>query len=751
MEILKKITTEPTPQAISLAPDAPRALNAICAKAMHKNRSDRYQSALDLAEDVERWLADEPVSVYADPWGERLARWMRHHRAWTQTAAVSLVCVTLISTIAVFFVNAARTREAAAKRELQVAIQDTQKAKQEATVRFQETRAAVDKSLTGVADVLRYYPAVQPLRVRLLEEAAQDYERFAGERSDDLELQFETARAKVRLGEVRSWLEQWPAAEQKYRQAESFLESLLADAPSPGDCQLELVNCRVQRGFALFSLGKTEEAEAAYESALKILAAADVSAERVAEWRIVEAGALSRLAALHAHVGDLEAALVHGARAAEIFDALAADEEDPDIVARRAAVRNQQGQLLRQLGRLDEARKALDAASTDYLLLSARNEHNPAYLQGAAESLLSFANLLSSLCDESEADEAYGLAISQFKLLLKTIPDVPRYRQGLASAQREHAQLLLLRGDAPAAREAVEQALNAFIDLTLEMPEVQQYHEGHGATALTYGFILRDLDEDPYAMEAAELAIEIFEELCGFQPDGPQYRVNLAVSRSLQARVFQKQKQYAEAQKCLLAAIEDLKLAQRLEGEPLPGTKDTLALTHALLGDAYLKAGQVDEAKESYRAAFAIRDLLTDQLRHIANLTWMLLHCGDVTQRDPSRAENLAKHLADQMPTNARFQSLLGMAYYRNAEWGLSLDSLKEASRLRNDHEHSFDWFFIAMAQWQSGQKAEARQSYQKAVSIMDAKHSGNLRAVAFRAEAEDLLGISGPASDSDE
>jgi hypothetical protein len=41
----------------------PRPLEAICLKAMALQPQDRYETALDLADDVERWLADEPVTA----------------------------------------------------------------------------------------------------------------------------------------------------------------------------------------------------------------------------------------------------------------------------------------------------------------------------------------------------------------------------------------------------------------------------------------------------------------------------------------------------------------------------------------------------------------------------------------------------------------------------------------------------------------------------------------------------------------
>src|SRR5205807_255987 len=43
--------------------DVPAALEAVCLKAMALRPPDRYATAKDLAEEVERWLADEPVSA----------------------------------------------------------------------------------------------------------------------------------------------------------------------------------------------------------------------------------------------------------------------------------------------------------------------------------------------------------------------------------------------------------------------------------------------------------------------------------------------------------------------------------------------------------------------------------------------------------------------------------------------------------------------------------------------------------------
>jgi serine/threonine protein kinase/tetratricopeptide (TPR) repeat protein len=60
--------------------DVSRALEAICLKAMARDVKNRYCSPLDLAAEVERWLADEPVIAFQEPLLQRARRWSRKHR-----------------------------------------------------------------------------------------------------------------------------------------------------------------------------------------------------------------------------------------------------------------------------------------------------------------------------------------------------------------------------------------------------------------------------------------------------------------------------------------------------------------------------------------------------------------------------------------------------------------------------------------------------------------------------------------------
>jgi serine/threonine protein kinase len=74
----------------SLNPRVPRELEAVCLKALAPRWADRYPTAEALAEDIEHWLADEPVSAFPETPLQRLGRWNRKHRAVTRIAFFAL-------------------------------------------------------------------------------------------------------------------------------------------------------------------------------------------------------------------------------------------------------------------------------------------------------------------------------------------------------------------------------------------------------------------------------------------------------------------------------------------------------------------------------------------------------------------------------------------------------------------------------------------------------------------------------------
>ncbi len=82
---------------LTAAPWLPRPLASIVMKALALAPEARYVSARALADDIERWLGDEPVRAHRESYGEQIYRWSRNHR----TLATSLFVGYLVATVAI--------------------------------------------------------------------------------------------------------------------------------------------------------------------------------------------------------------------------------------------------------------------------------------------------------------------------------------------------------------------------------------------------------------------------------------------------------------------------------------------------------------------------------------------------------------------------------------------------------------------------------------------------------------------------
>ena len=79
-----------------LNPSLPADLETILLKAMEKDPTHRYASARDMADDLRRFLEDEPVVARRPSLARHVERWVRRHRAVVAATMVAL----LVSVIA---------------------------------------------------------------------------------------------------------------------------------------------------------------------------------------------------------------------------------------------------------------------------------------------------------------------------------------------------------------------------------------------------------------------------------------------------------------------------------------------------------------------------------------------------------------------------------------------------------------------------------------------------------------------------
>jgi serine/threonine protein kinase/tetratricopeptide (TPR) repeat protein len=95
-------------------------LDWVAMKALEKDRTRRYETANELAIDIERHLGDEPVSAGPPSVGYRLHKFVRRHRTAVASGllvAAAIVAGLVVSTVMYFRAEQARGREAAARAE----------------------------------------------------------------------------------------------------------------------------------------------------------------------------------------------------------------------------------------------------------------------------------------------------------------------------------------------------------------------------------------------------------------------------------------------------------------------------------------------------------------------------------------------------------------------------------------------------------------------------------------------------------
>jgi serine/threonine protein kinase/tetratricopeptide (TPR) repeat protein len=254
------------PAPRQLDPEIDRALEAVCKKAMARMPADRYGSPRALCDDVERWMADEPVGAWREPWTRTVTRWLTRHRVGV-TAAAAAVLVALVGTGAVLGVQAtanaelkrANTRERAAaeiaRRAQATAQQEAETAKTEAAI----SRAVNDfLNRDLLAQASPDLTADRDLKLRtVLERASQRIEH----RFQDQPLV--EAAIRTTLGDTYFDLGDYPPAERHCRRAAELYRQTLG----PDDSRTLAARYRV--AAVLDREGRLKEARALHEEVLE--------------------------------------------------------------------------------------------------------------------------------------------------------------------------------------------------------------------------------------------------------------------------------------------------------------------------------------------------------------------------------------------------------------------------------------------------------------------------------------------------
>ncbi|MBW3539141.1 MAG: serine/threonine-protein kinase, partial [Planctomycetes bacterium] len=511
-------------QVLEREPVSPRQLNhavdtdleTICLKCLAKEPSRRYQSAAELVEDLNRFLAGVPV--LARPVGrvERAWRWCRRNplvAALLAAVALSLAAGTVVST---GFAIAAANRAKEAERNLGLAERN-----------FQHARRAVDEFFTRVSeDTLLNQPGMQPLRQELLQQALDYYRLFLAEYQHDPSLRDELGRVYYRVGVITEMVESPVDALPLLEKAREVQEQLAVESPRDAERLLALSNTLTKLATLEFQRHQRDEARRLYERSRDLRRTVVEIAPDAAEHHRLHANAVMNLGVLSAATGDTAAAVRRYEEAQQIRRDQLARGDDRSLRRDLAKGSYNLGRLL-----LDSEDTAVPAKHLKQAVEGFRRliEEEPDAIEDRSLLAQCCWQLGDLSAEIAEAADWYQQALDQLGPLTRKNPNVTDLRLWQAGVYMNLAGLRRDSQESAAALKAFRNALDILELLNADCPGVPRHERDLAVT-------LRDvaLLEAPHQAEAARAKLERSRTLLGDlverHGDTDDYREQLAAT-----------------------------------------------------------------------------------------------------------------------------------------------------------------------------------------------------------------------------
>ncbi|MBP7937623.1 MAG: protein kinase [Phycisphaerae bacterium] len=520
--LLRRIATE-EPRPLRRARHAvPKELETIVAKAIAKNREDRYATAQELSDDLRRFLDDRPIKAKPPGILDLVSKWSRRH--WAGVAAAVALLLTVVVGLSIGTVLIARER-AEAVRQRDAA--EGQRRLAESNLRT--AREVVDRMLTRVAAVeLADLPNTEGLRRALLEDSLKFQTGLLAAKSPSPTVRCDAGMAYLRMAHINAQLGQDAPAEQAYRESISILEQLRKDVPGEIEYAVNLADADMGLATMLWEKRRYAEAEALARQAQSMMVAAVGDSSQSRPYRRNLARSLDLLGLVlrdTRRMTEAEASLRESIR---IRAALAAESpestERPQCRLDLSRTKRNLADLLMKTGRPDEAEKVIQDSFSIQEDLVNWFPDNPAYAMELSHTRRWW-------------DELVRLAGGH--LWVGASAEAPRdvsrtgaeYRETLARTYRALSDAMRKTGQTDKSLASYRRAVEVIEKLAAEYPSEAKYLEDlvglHQAEALGMKMVWRL----PEAEALYGKAIETQERLVQAFPENAQYHKRLQGSR----------------------------------------------------------------------------------------------------------------------------------------------------------------------------------------------------------------------------
>jgi eukaryotic-like serine/threonine-protein kinase len=227
-EMLRRIANDEPVAPRKVNPSIPRDLETIVLKAMSKEPGGRYDSARELADDLGRFLEDQPIQARRPSLFEHLAKWARRHRAAVTAAASVLIIATFVGA-ALLWRETQRTQAALTR------LQELRQREIKAVPMIFSMSSDMTMTVMGRISMM----SGDADKANIYRQAQQFYQGIVELTRAEPEFREIAARAHYGVGFTRMLLRQ-PGSEEEFREAIERLKDLVALAPESIDLRVRL-------------------------------------------------------------------------------------------------------------------------------------------------------------------------------------------------------------------------------------------------------------------------------------------------------------------------------------------------------------------------------------------------------------------------------------------------------------------------------------------------------------------------------